>query len=515
MAKWYPGRRLSWFRLSVVFVVIAGLAATGMYAVNSWQDHQVASERKPWFDAYVDVTSTPSLAFESPGDDGQRNVVLAFVVAAPDDECSPSWGGFYSLEQAGETLDLDRRLARFRMQGGSAMVSFGGQANSDMSLVCSDAAALQQGYEQVIDRYELGSIDMDIEGELLADAPAIERQATAIAAIQEGRTEAEGLDVWLTLPVGPGGLTFDGAEAVRAYLDAGVRLAGINAMTMNYNSETEDLSDTIIDSLNSTQAQLRALYQEAGVNVGEATAWSRISATPMIGQNDVRDEVFTIADAEVLAKFAADKGMSRMSMWSLNRDQQCGANWPDLRRVSDSCSGVSQAAGEFAKTLRTDRTGALTQIAEEFPEADDEMIPDDPETSPYPIWDTDASYPEGSKVVWNHSVYEAKWWNEGEQPDLPTENGAQSWRLLGPVLPGEKPVERPQIPAGTYADWSKETEYRKGDRVIFDGIGYEAKWWSQGDSPDAALVKPDESPWRQLTDAEIARIAEGGAEASD
>ena len=508
MAKWFPGRRLSWVRLSVVGVVVAGLVAGGIYGVNRYEDQVTASERKPWFDAYVDVTSTPSLAFESPGDDGQRNVVLAFVVASPDESCTPTWGGFYNLDEAGETLDLDRRLARFRMQGGAAMVSFGGQANSDLSLVCTDAGALQKGYQDVIDRYELASIDMDIEGELLADTPAIKRQAAAIAAIQKARPESDGLDVWLTLPVGPSGLTFEGAEAVRAYIAADVQLAGINAMTMNYNTGTDtDLTDTIIDSLNSTQAQLRALYQEVDVNIGEATAWSRISATPMIGQNDVREDVFTVEDAQVLAKFSAEKGMSRLSMWSLNRDQACGANWPDLRRVSDSCSGVSQANGEFSKIFRTDRTGKLTQISEPFPEANDEIVPDDPKTSPYPIWDVDASYPEGSKIGWTHSVYEAKWWNEGEQPDPATENGAQSWRLLGPVLPGEKPVERPQIPEGTYPDWVKATEYPKGERIIFDGIGYEAKWWSQGDSPDAALVQPDESPWRQRTDAEIARIA--------
>lgn len=507
MAKWYPGRRLSWVRLSIVIVVIAALAAAAVYVFGYLRDQQNASERSPWFDAYVDVTATPTLPFESPSSDGQRNVVLAFVVALQDEACTPSWGGVYDLEEAEHALDLDRRLARFSMQGGSAMVSFGGQANSDLALACSDEAALLKGYEEVIERYDQRSIDMDIEGELLSNPEALERQARAIADLQSARKSGDGLDVWLTLPVAPDGLTAEGLQAVRIYLAEGVELAGLNVMTMNFNSEKgEQLLPSILNSLTATQAQFRSLFQEIDLAVGDATAWSRISATPMIGQNDTLEDVFTLADAAELSKFAADNGMSRLSMWSLNRDQQCGANWPDSHRVSDSCSGVTQKAGEFAKTLRENRAGSQTQIIEQFPEESTEVVEDDPETSPYPIWNEEVAYPEGSKVVWNRSVYEAKWWTQGDQPDLPLESGAQPWRLLGPVLPGERPVERPVIPAGTYPEWSKDAIFTRGDRIIFDGAGYEAKWWTQGDSPDAALVQPQASPWRQLSDDEVAKI---------
>lgn len=506
MAKWFPGRRLSWFRLSVLVLVIAGLVGSGFYGWARWQDERVASEREPWFDAYVDVTATPSHPFESLDDDGQRNVVLAFVVASREDACEPAWGGVYGLDEAEGALDLDRRLARFRMLGGSAMVSFGGQANSDLSLTCDDDAQLTSGYESVVERYELNSIDMDIEGEMLADEHAVQRQARAIAQVQDARETAEGLDVWLTLPVAPDGLTFEGLRAVRAYLAAGVDLAGVNAMTMNYNDSGNGLGETIHESLSAMQSQLRALYQEAGLVIGDATAWSRVSATAMIGQNDVREEVFGLADAKALARFAADRGMVRLSMWSLNRDRQCDANWPDPKQVSDSCSGVAQKPGEFAETLRAQRPGSIVQFAEVTPDTLAETFEDDPETSPYPIWGSDVAYPANSKVVWHRSVYEAKWWTQGDQPDQPTESGAQPWRLLGPVLPGEKPVERPQLPTGVYEAWQKPMEYRRGNRVTFDGSGYEAKWWTQGDSPDASLIRPEESPWRPLTDEEVAAV---------
>ncbi|MBL3699030.1 chitinase [Leucobacter luti] len=506
MSKWFPGRRLSWFRLTTLLVVVAALVVGAVFAWGSWQDQQEASERQPWSDGYVDVTATPSFAFESPGSTGPKNVVLAFVVGAPGDACAPTWGGAYGLDEAEATLDLDRRLARLRNLGGSAMVSFGGQANSDLALKCTDQAKLVAGYQSVVDRYELGSIDMDLEGELLANHDAVVRQAEAIAEVQQS-TE-DGLDVWLTLPVAPDGLTADGLHVLRSYQAAGVVVAGVNAMTMNYNSGDDvKLIDRVRSSLSALQMQLRAVAQEGGAPIGDATAWSRVSATPMIGQNDVRSEVFSLDDARALAEFANDRGMVRVSMWSLNRDRSCDANWPDPKQVSDSCSGVDQGDTRFAALLGAGRTGEISQVAEVDPlEPDAGPVVDDPETSPYPVWNPEAAYPAETKVVWRRNVYEAKWWTQNEQPDETLESGAQPWRLLGPVLPGEKPFERPQLPAGSYPDWVKETEYRQGDRVLFDGLGYEARWWTQGESPDAALVLPQNSPWRLLTDSEVAEV---------
>ena len=52
-----------------------------------------------------------------------------------------------------------------------------------------------------------------------------------------------------------------------------------------------------------------------------------MGATPMIGQNDTPDEVFTLADATALNQFALSHKLGRMSMWSANRDIVCGTNY--------------------------------------------------------------------------------------------------------------------------------------------------------------------------------------------
>jgi chitinase len=110
-------------------------------------------------------------------------------------------------------------------------------------------------------------------------------------------------------------------------------------------------------------------------------------------------------------------------------------------------------------------------------------------------------------VVWHHNVYQAKWWTQGDTPDNPVLQSWQTpWELIGPVLPGEKPVPQATLPAGTYPDWSGATAYDAGQRVLFNNVPYQAKWWNQGNSPAASSSNPDSSPWTPLTQTQINQI---------
>ena len=82
-------------------------------------------------------------------------LALSFVVADPGEPCTPSWGGYYSLDAAGETLDLDRRISQLRAAGGDVMVSLGGAANHELAVTCQDDGALLDAYRAVVERYDL------------------------------------------------------------------------------------------------------------------------------------------------------------------------------------------------------------------------------------------------------------------------------------------------------------------------------------------------------------------------
>ncbi len=508
-------RRLSKSRVAIATLVVAAVATGGVYLAGSAASEVSEVTASPWFAGYADLTLTPAYAFEAPTDDSGKNVMMSFIVADPSDKCTPTWGSAYTMDEANDALDLDRRIARLEQGGGEAIVSFGGQANDELASVCTDADDLEAAYASVIDRYDLTTIDLDLEGTAL-DNGSNERRAEAVAALQAAaKADKRDLAVWLTLPVTPDGLATNGTDTVAAFLAAGVDLAGVNIMTMDYgDSKDEDASmlDAAEDALTATHRQLGILYDQADISLTDGTLWSKLGATPMIGQNDVAGEVFTLDDAAGLSAFAAEKGLGRLSMWSLNRDTTCGSSYTDLNRVSNLCSGVDQGEATFAETLGAQMTGSPNSNSGTTTTA--EAVPpdavDDPATSPYEIWDKKTTYLAGTKVTWHRNVYEAKWWTKGDLPDDAVLDAFETpWTLIGPVLPGETPIPIPTLPAGTYPEWLGTAVYEAGDRIQFNGLPFEAKWWTQGDSPEASSNDPDSSPWVALTSAEIQEILDG------
>jgi chitinase len=421
------------------------------------------------------------------------------------------------MDQAGNSLDLDRRIARLQQQGGSIAVSFGGLNNDELAVRCTDANALKRAYLSVINRYKINTIDLDLEGSGLTDEAVNTRRASVLAKLQDEQQHAgKKLAIWVTLPVTPQGLSEDGTDAVAQLLAGGVDLAGVNIMTMDYGTskpKNESMLAASKDALIQTVRQMGILYQAAGITLSNATLWSKVGMTPMIGQNDIRDEVFTLSDAKGLNKFAHDRGVGRVSMWSANRDVACGSNYVDTKIVSDSCSGVKEAKYSYTTALSEGFKGNLSlsagMVTKSDPNATTKQVDDDPAASPYQIWTSTGAYLEGTKVVWHHNVYKAKWWTQDDMPDDPVLQSWQTpWELVGPVMPGEKPIPQATLPEGTYPAWSGSDAYDTGQRVLFNGVPYKAKWWNQGQSPAASSSNANSSPWTPLTQVEIDALSQ-------
>lgn len=514
----FDGRRLSWFRVGVLVIAASALTFTALSGWRWFEDARAADGRMS-FAAYVDVAVTPQLAFEEPVSAAARDVVLSFIVASPAEPCTPSWGRDYSLDSASNELDLDRRVARLRQNKGDISVSFGGAANSELATVCSDEDALLVAYRDVVNRYDVRMIDIDLEGAALTDPLANARRARVLKELQQERAkERKKLTVWLTLPVAPTGLSTEARSAVAATLKGGVKLSGVNMMTMDYGASrpaSQSMAAASIAALNASHRQLGGIYSDAGDPIGPATIWKHMGATPMVGQNDLAGEIFSLADARALNAFARDKGITRLSMWSLNRDRSCGANYPDIRVVSNSCSGVDQGGLTFAAILRSgfndgNRLSAEHSVGAPTPLAPMALPSDVPATSPYAVWNSEQTYVEGTRIVRHRNVYMAKWWTQGDVPDDPTvDEFSTPWQLVGPVLPGEKPLVSTKLPAGAYPKWDAGKVYTKGERVMFDRIAFAAKWWSQGDIPAERSSQSDPSPWIQLTEAQLRKAAAG------
>ena len=309
--------------------------------------------RTPWFGPYVDVTAYPYFEFGS-WTAGQSHTVLGFVVADPDEPCSPSWGGYFGLDEAAERLDLDRQVAALRGEDTNVVVSFGGFARDELATACDDEEQLAQAYRSVIDRYGLDTVDFDIETNDLEDAEANLRRAGVVAGLQRERPADDPLRVWVTVPVSPQGLGPAPERLVAQMLEAGVDLAGVNVMTMNYGASRpveQSMAEAAKQAARAAHADLRRIYAGTGRDLSDEQVWHRMGVTPMIGQNDIRGEVFGLDAAAELNEFAREQGLGRVSFWSLNRDRACDPGEAGEGVAAERCSGVEQQTGDFSGVL--------------------------------------------------------------------------------------------------------------------------------------------------------------------
>lgn len=492
-----PEMRLSLQRLSLVLLVVAGLVFAGFVAVRNVLASTPKLQQTSLI-PYVDATNTPLYNFQDPSANLTGQVALGFVVAQDRTSCTPSWGGAYSLSEAEGALNLSRRIAQYRDIGGKVIVSFGGQAGTDLAAACPSSTSLKHAYDEVLTTYRTTEIDLDIEGTMVSNTAAVTRAAVALASLQgDARRATHHLGIWVTLPVGEAGLTSDGTRVVNIMLSHHVALAGVNALAMDYGSRLPGSSmvTTIESSLSGTETQLATLFANHHMALSTAQVWNRMGATVMIGVNDSAGEQVTIGDALSLKQFVAQNHLGRISFWSLNRDSQCGSNFAVLATLSTTCSGVPQRTLQFSSIFNTLGAAGSSPSA---PLVTSTTVPPNAK-GPYPTWESQEAYPTGYLVTWHGSVYVARYYSQGLAPDTPVQYSWQSaWELIGPVLPGESAPTVTTLPPGTKPAWSPLVGYPQGSEVLYNGLPYVALFYNQDTSPGAAAVAPQYSPWKPL-----------------
>jgi chitinase len=239
------------------------------------------------------------------------------------------------------------------------------------------------------------------------------------------------------------------------------------------------------------------VFARYGIHLNSRQIWHHMGVTVMIGQNNTQGQQFTVADARGLSHFASGAGLGRVSMWSLNRDAQCGSSFAVTGVKSTSCSGVAQARLQFSTVLaHLDGTAGAPVKGSAVTTA---TVDTNPADAPYPLWQPTESYQTDYKVVREGYIYQAKWYNQGEDPAQPVQYQYQSpWLLVGPVVPTDHAPKQPTVATGTYPSWSLTAAYVAGQKVLLNGLPYQAKWTTQGASPAAEAVDPSASPWQPL-----------------
>jgi chitinase len=316
----------------------AGTAGTTAVDAGTKPSESGATEYAPYFyawgwgNAVYPFTGLLDLKKKS----GLASVTLAFVLSSGG--CAPT------RDIQGHQDDVNA----FRAGGGKLKASFGGANGTYLENACGTANALATAITGFVKETGIDDLDFDVEQAGAMTDAVNSRRATALAAVQASSAArvsftlaAMPRDRWGT----PGGVSAAGLNVLKAAIAAGVRISHVNLMVMDYGAYFSDghtMAELAESALTEAVTQLRTLLP----NLTRAEAMQLLGATPMIGQNDVSSEIFSLDDARSLVAFARSNGLGLLSFWAINRDQPCP--YQDL----GVCSMVNRATFEFHSIFR-------------------------------------------------------------------------------------------------------------------------------------------------------------------
>jgi hypothetical protein len=298
----------------------------------------------PYFETWTTDTVT-GVAQAS----GARYFTLAFVETLGKSSCTLAWDGDKARTMTSGAYLSD--IASLRGLGGDVIPSFGGwsadQGGTEIADSCTDVNAIAAAYEDLIARYDVTRLDMDVEGRSLTRTDGIDRRNKAIKLVEDwaaahGRT----LQISYTLPTTPNGLESTGIAILQNAIANGARVDVVNIMTFDYYDRvTTDMGAAAISAAQGLHSQLASLYPSKT----SAQLWAMEGNTILPGIDDYprKTEVTYLSDAQRLLDFARANGIGTLSIWAIQRDNGGCPGVTD----SNSCSGIVQNTWDFSHLL--------------------------------------------------------------------------------------------------------------------------------------------------------------------
>jgi hypothetical protein len=217
-------------RLCVVTVLVVAL---GVVAGSAWGATALpAHVYAPYFETWT-TDSLTTTAQQS----GAKYFTLAFLETLSKSSCTLAWDGNRNDPVANGRYLSD--IASLRALGGDVIPSFGGwsadQGGTEIADSCKDVNTVAAAYEDVITRYDVSRLDMDVEGRSLNRTDGIDRRNKALKLVQDWAAEQGRLfQVSYTLPTSASGLEASGL----AILQNAARTARASTSSTSWRSTT-------------------------------------------------------------------------------------------------------------------------------------------------------------------------------------------------------------------------------------------------------------------------------------
>jgi chitinase len=193
---------------------------------------------------------------------------------------------------------------------------------------------------------------MDIEDVSLDNTAAIDRRNQAIHLAQKwADRHHRPLQIVYTLPTAPAGLEDNAINVLKSAIRYGAKVDIVNIMTFDYyDDQAHEMATDTRTAAAGLLATLRTLYPHRST----AQLWRMVGITEMAGIDDYGSggetgplEIFTLADARSVVRWAGAHHIGELSFWALGRDN---GGCPGTAG-SDDCSGVTQKPYEYTHIM--------------------------------------------------------------------------------------------------------------------------------------------------------------------
>jgi hypothetical protein len=338
-------------RKLLAVVSAAALVATAASPAYAHGSRRTLPEHvfAPYFQAYTDANPA-DVAKAS----GARYLTMAFLQTQTTGSCDILWNGDPAKPISRSVFGPE--IARIRAMGGDVVPSFGGySADSTATEIadsCTDVGKIAAAYQKVVTTYDLTRLDMDIEDVSLDNLAAIDRRNQAIHLVQRwAQRRHRPLQIVYTLPTAPTGLEPNAINVLASAIKYGAKVDVVNIMTFDYYDDQphEMFTDTTTAAAGLI-GTLHTLYPHRSAS----QLWSMVGITEMLGIDDYGSggetgplEIFTLADAQNVLRWADRHDIGELSFWALGRDNGGCPGTPG----SDDCSGIAQKPYQFTHLL--------------------------------------------------------------------------------------------------------------------------------------------------------------------
>lgn len=416
---------------------------------------------------------------------GDKFFNLAFIQSTgstSNGKVNWGWGGYSVLSEGkndSQYNSIKQSLKELRSIGGDATISFGGANGTALWQTSQDVNTLFNTYLDIVNGYALTRIDLDVEGGAQNKESNI-ANAKAIKLLQD----STGVEVTLTVPVLPSGLTKTQIDLLDAYLSNKVNIKFINIMAMCYGSGTllpgENYGTASLRAMDSTKNQIKDAYQKfANTTLSDSEAYTKLGVTVSIGYESSSDPIFTPNWSQLVVDHSINKNIGMTSYWSLNRDAQLENN-----QGITSQYGHSKIFSKFGSPILPEDNTApvINGVSNKQINIGTSFNPLTGVTA-YDKEDGDLT----NKIIITGSVDTSK---------------AGSYELIysvsdskGLITTAKATITVVDNSTSEIQAYSPSKTYVAGDIVMFNGEKYKAKWWTSGETPGANQW----GPWEKIS----------------